>query len=279
MLRVGQVLRRHASELCANLLGIGLGGIARVVADHQIVFGIHAGARELFELHLHELALVAQLDDAILKLGLCLLHDLEARENTGNVGECNVVVELEGRQAQQGAIERLTGGLERGDELVDRTHDGGDGLDLVALAVDVHVNDGTTGRDRDHDGIGEHRHASGGAVTHTRLARGKRGIGIEVEVGAQDLGEVAVDDDGTVHLGELEQAVRGKRNVEREAVVTGSEHVFGVADADKGTQVTSNDHVESGADRLTGGSQANSLFHTLLQLVLIQGIAPIVYAP
>ena len=93
-----------------------------------------------------------------------------------------------------------------------------------------------------------------------------------MEVGAQDLGEVAVDDDGAVHLG-------GKRNVEREAVVTSSEHVFGVADANKSAQVTSNDHVEGGADRLAGGSQANSLFHTLLQLVLIQGIAPIVYAP
>ena len=116
-------------------------------------------------------------------------------------------------------------------------------------------------------------------MTHARLTRGERGIGIEVEVGTQDLGEVAIDNDGTVHLGELEQAVRGKRNVEREAVVTGGEHVFGVADADKGAHVTGNDHVEGGADRLTGGSQANSLFHTLLQLVLIQGIAPIVYAP
>ena len=116
-------------------------------------------------------------------------------------------------------------------------------------------------------------------MTHARLTRGERGIGIEVEVGAQDLGEVAIDNDGTVHLGELEQTVRGKRNVEREAVVTGGEHVFGVADADKGAQVTGNDHVEGGADRLAGGSQANSLFHTLLQLVLIQGIAPIVYAP
>ena len=116
-------------------------------------------------------------------------------------------------------------------------------------------------------------------MTHARLTRGERGIGIEVEVGAQDLGEVAIDNDGAVHLGKLEQAVRGKRNVEREAVVTSSEHVFGVADADKGAQVTSNDHVEGGANRLTGGSQANSLFHTLLQLVLIQGIAPIVYAP
>ena len=152
-------------------------------------------------------------------------------------------------------------------------------LDLVALAVNVHVNDGATGRDRDHDGIGEHRHASGSTVTHARLTRGERGIGIEVEVGAQDLGEVAIDNDGAVHLGKLEQAVRGKRNVEREAVVTGGEHVFGVADADKGAQVTGNDHVEGGADRLTGGSQADGLFHTLLQLVLIQGIAPIVYAP
>ena len=116
-------------------------------------------------------------------------------------------------------------------------------------------------------------------MTHARLARGKRGIGIEVEVGAQDLGEVAVDDDGAIHLGELEQTVRGERNVEREAVVTGGEHVFSVADADKSTQVTGNDHVEGGADRLTRCRQADGLFHTLLQLVLIQGIAPIVYAP
>ena len=116
-------------------------------------------------------------------------------------------------------------------------------------------------------------------MTHARLTRGERGIGIEVEVGAQDLGEVAIDNDGAVHLGKLEQAVRGKRNVEMEAVDTGSEHVFGVADADKGAQVTGDDHVEGGADRLTRCRQADGLFHTLLQLVLIQGIAPIVYAP
>ena len=116
-------------------------------------------------------------------------------------------------------------------------------------------------------------------MTHTRLARGERWIGVEVKVGAQDLGEVAIDDDGAVHLGELEQAVRGERNVERKAVVTGGEHVFGVTDADKGTQVTGDDHVEGGADRLARCRQANGLFHTLLQLVLIQGIAPIVYAP
>ena len=116
-------------------------------------------------------------------------------------------------------------------------------------------------------------------MTHARFTRGERGIGVEVEVGAQNLGKVAIDDDGAVHLGELEQAVRGERNVEREAVVTGSKHVFGVANADKGAQVTGDDHVEGGANRLAGGRQANSLFHTLLQLVLIQGIAPIVYAP
>ena len=116
-------------------------------------------------------------------------------------------------------------------------------------------------------------------MTHARFARGKRGIGVEVEVGAQDLGEVAVDDDGTVHLRELEQTVRGERNVERKAVITGGEHVFGIADADKSAQVAGDDHVEGGADRLTRCRQADGLFHTLLQLVLIQGIAPIVYAP
>ena len=145
--------------------------------------------------------------------------------------------------------------------------------------MDVHVDDGTTGRDRDYDGVGEHRHASGGTVTHTRLARGERWIGVEVEVGAQNLGKVAIDDDGAVHLGKLEQAVRGERNVERETVVAGGEHVFGVADADKGAQVAGDDHVEGGADRLARCRQTNGLFHSLLQLVLIQGIAPIVYAP
>ena len=100
-----------------------------------------------------------------------------------------------------------------------------------------------------------------------------------MEIGAQNLGEVAVDNDGAIHLGELEQTVRGERNVERKAVITGSEHVFGVANADKGAQVTGDDHVEGSADRLTRCRQADGLFHTLLQLVLIQGIAPIVYAP
>ena len=100
-----------------------------------------------------------------------------------------------------------------------------------------------------------------------------------MEVGAQNLGEVAVDNDGAVHLGEFEQTVRGERNVEREAVVAGGEHVFSIADANEGTKVTGDDHIEGGADRLARCRQANSLFHTLLQLVLIQGIAPIVYAP
>lgn len=57
-------------------------------------------------------------------------------------------------------------------------------------------------------------------------------------------------------LEKLEQAVRGKRNVEREAVVTGSEHVFSVTDADKGTQVTGNDHVRGrcgSADQVPSG--------------------------
>ena len=99
-----------------------------------------------------------------------------------------------------------------------------------------------------------------------------------MEVRAQDLREVAVDDDGAVHLGKLEQTVRGEGYIKRKTVVARGENVLGVADADKGTEVSGDDHVESRADGLAGSGQANRLLHALLYFVLIQGIAPIAYA-
>ena len=136
------------------------------------------------------------------------------------------------------------------------------------MHVDVH--DSAASRDGDDDGIGEHRHTRRRAVTHAGFARGERRIGIQMEVRAQDLRQIVVDDDGAIHLGKLEQTVRRERDIEREAIVASRENVLGVSDANQGAKVSGDDHVEGGADRLARGGQANRLLHALLYLVLIQ---------
>ena len=70
-------------------------------------------------------------------------------------------------------------------------------------------------------------------MSHARLGRGQRRVGIEVVVGAQNLREVLVDDDGTVHLGELEKTVRREGNVQLETIVAGCQDVLGISDADE----------------------------------------------
>ena len=122
----------------------------------------------------------------------------------------------------------------------------------MALAVDVDGDDLTALRDRDDHGAGEQAHAGRGAMAHARLGGRQRRVGVEVVVGAQDLGEALVDHDGAVHLGELEEAVGGERDVEAEAVVAGREHGLGVADADEGAQAARDDHVEGVAKRRAG---------------------------
>ena len=51
----------------------------------------------------------------------------------------------------------------------------------------------------------------GGAVPGAGLLRGDRGVGHQVHVGAQDPGDVAVEHDGAVHLGQLAQPGRRER--------------------------------------------------------------------
>ena len=98
-------------------------------------------------------------------------------------------------------------------------------------------------------GLCEQAHARRRAVARACLGGGQRRIGVEVVVGAQDLGEILVDDDRAVHLAELEETICGERDVHGKTIIPGSKHVLGVADADKGTQVTGNYHVEGHAKR------------------------------
>ena len=85
-----------------------------------------------------------------------------------------------------------------------------------------------------------------------------------MEVGAQDLGEILVDDNGAVHLGELEQAVGGEGDIELEAVVACGEHGILIADGDEGAEVAGDDHVDGHAQRGAGSAHADGLHAALL---------------
>ena len=113
-------------------------------------------------------------------------------------------------------------------------------------------------------------------MAHARLARGERGIRIEVEVGAQDLVESAVDDDRTIHLGELEKSVAREGNVQRKAIVAGGKYGLGIAHADERADVARDDHIEGGPQRLPRGGEANGLFHALVGAFLFHGGPPLI---
>ena len=114
-------------------------------------------------------------------------------------------------------------------------------------------------------------------MAHARLAGRQRGVRVEVEVGAQDLGEVLVDDDGAVHLAQLEQSVGSERDAQRETVVARCQHVLGIAHADERADVAGDDHVERRANGLPGRREPNGLLHALLSIRFIQNTTPVPY--
>ena len=193
-------------ELRADLASGLLGGVARVVADHEEVLGLHV-ANELLALHLYGAALATELHDAAVDLVGGGHEGLEVVEDRRDVGERDVVVELERGEAQQRVVERLARGLQRRNELGGTRHELGHAAQLVRAAAHVQVHDLTALGDGDDEGLREQAHARRGAMAHARLARGEARVRVEMEVRAQDLREIAIDNDGTIHLGKLEQAV------------------------------------------------------------------------
>ena len=105
-------------------------------------------------------------------------------------------------------------------------------------------------------------------MAHARLARGEARIRVQVEVRAKDLGEVAVDDDGAVHLRELEEAVRGKGDVQGKAVIASAENGLRVAHADERAEVPSDNHVERATDGSAGSSGHDCPLETFLEGLL-----------
>ena len=258
-------------ELLADGLGVALRGVAGVVADHEQVLGLHV-SHELLALHLHGAALAAKLHDAAVYLVGGGHEGLEVVEDRRDVGERDVVVELERGETKQRVVECLARGLQRRDELRGARHELGHATKLVRAAAHVEVHDLAALGDGYDEGLREQAHARSRAVAHARLARGKARVWVEVEVGAQDLREVTVHNDGAVHLGELEQAVRRERDVEWEAVVAGREHGVGVAHADEGAEVAGDDHVEGTAHGGAGGRDGDGLLEALLDRWLLLGV-------
>ena len=254
-------------ELLADLRGSFFGRVAGVVADHQGVGVVHA-SQELLALHGRGLSFSAQLDDAVVKLLSGGEKDLEEIEDVGDVAQRDVVVKLKTGEAQKAAVDLRARALHGRGELVDRDHEVRDVLELQALAAHVDVDDRAAFGDRDDHGLGEKAHTGGGAVARARLGRGKRRVGVEVVVCAQDLGEVLVQNYGAVHLAQLEEAVCREGNVQLKAVVAGGQDVFCVADADKCAHVTGDDHVEGVAQ---GGPRRRLLDGVLKGYLVIGG--------
>ena len=202
---VGDACRgRHLSgaegvELPANAVGVLLRRVRGVVADGQRELLVHA-AGELLELAAHHLVVGAELGHERAQARGGLEQQLEAPVHAGDVGEGHEVVELKAREPREQGVEGVAARLERDHELVDLVTEllGAAQLEAAATDVDVHVRAAL--RDRDDHGVGHHGHARGGTVAHAGLGGRHGGVGVQVEVGAQDRGEVLVDDDGTVHL-------------------------------------------------------------------------------
>ena len=125
-------------QALANGAGGVLGGVHRVVANHEGIGLVHA--REvLFALHAGNLTLAAQLHDAAVQLLAGAEKNLEEVEDVGDVAERDHVVQLETREAQEAAVELVARVLHGNGELVDRGEQAAHALELVALAVDVDV--------------------------------------------------------------------------------------------------------------------------------------------
>lgn len=110
--------------------------------------------------------------------------------------------------------------LQRREGLVGAGEDGGRVLQDPALPVHVERDQPHRLADRDHGEVDLLGDAVGGAVPGAGLVGGDGRVGDELDSGAQDLGEVLVEDDAAVELAQLAQASRRELDVQHEAAGT-----------------------------------------------------------
>jgi hypothetical protein len=123
----------------------------------------------------------------------------------------------------------------------------------VALALDVEGDQVHRLADRDDRQADLARDAVCGPVPGTRLLGVDRRVRHQVHGRAHDLGGVAVEDDGAVHLRELAEAGRGELDIEHETAGAHGLDGLVVAEHDQGPGVAAEDALEAFTQLGTGG--------------------------
>ncbi|MEJ7719350.1 MAG: hypothetical protein WKF58_02405 [Ilumatobacteraceae bacterium] len=88
-------------------------------------------------------------------------------------------------------------------------------------------------------------------MSRAGLARRHGGVGDEVHVGPRDAVTVGGDDDRTVHLRQLGQALRRERCVDEEPARADGEHLGTVVEDEQRTCLGPDDAIDAVAQRFT----------------------------
>ena len=229
---VEQVLVIHPRDLGDRHREVLLGVLDRVVADQRRLVGGDADHR-LLELHLDQTSLGAKLDDVALDLDRHPGDQLGSLEHREDVVEDRAALELEPGEPGRDRVEAGAVLVERRQALVRLREHRGDVLEDVLHPAEVERDDVAALGDRHHQGVGLLRDSLGGAVAGPGLRREDRRVGHQLDVGADDLRRMLVEDDRAVHLRHLVEQCRRVVDVEADPAREEERDVFGVADDDQ----------------------------------------------
>ena len=235
-----------------------------VVADHQLALEVDAGD-QLLQLEGEQPAVGAELEHVVLDLAGDPGDHLEPLGHDRDVADGDEVLDLERGQGAGDLVEPELVPLERRERLVGPREDLAAILQHVPGLADVRRDDLHRLRHRDHREPGLLGHPVRGPVPGAGLLRRDRVVGHQVHGRLEDPGDVPVDDDRAVHLGELAQPGGRERHVEVEAA--GGDRVHGAvaAEHDQRTGPPAQDPLQpvaqrgAGGDRLQGRAQPQRL--------------------
>ena len=227
----------------------------QVVADDELALGVDAGD-ELLELEREQPAVGAELEDVVLDLAGDPGDHLEALRDDGDVADGDQVLDLQRREGRGDLVEAQLVALEGRQRLVGAGEDLAGVLEHVPGLADVRRDDLHRLRHRDHREAGLPGDPVGGAVPGAGLLGGDRVVGHQVHGRAVDAGDVLVDDDRAVHLGQLAQAGGGERHVEGEAAGRDRLDDLVVAEHDQRAGAAAQDALEPVAQRRCPGAIA-----------------------
>ena len=200
---------------------------------------------ELVQLHLDQPRLRAELDTIARNLGGHARRHLGTLQDNEDVVEHHRVLELERRQPGQHLLEPLAVGLERRERLVRLRQHFVHRVELVARRPDVDRDCRALLGDRDHECAGLLRDAFCRAMTSARLVRRNRRVGHQLHVRVGELRQRRVDDDRPVHLRQLVEELRRKRDVEPDPAGEEKRELVRIADHDQRALARADDVVDA----------------------------------